>query len=142
MKINLTKKQYETLAKTVYLGHWMANAQRATGRLEEYRDILEYVFSLAPEFGYSENLEYQLERGTEEKESEVYRLHAEYDNSIFFTDLPNKLGNRDFLKQYTEEERKEMSKMEHFEKIMECVDKWEDELSAHGIERLGIVEKK
>ena len=28
MKINLTKKQYETLAKTVYLGNWMANAQR------------------------------------------------------------------------------------------------------------------
>ena len=27
MKINLTKKQYESLTKAVYLGNWMANAQ-------------------------------------------------------------------------------------------------------------------
>ena len=103
--------------------------------MREYCDILEYIFTFAPEFGYSENLEYQLERGTEEEESEVDRLHAEYDNSIFFTDLPNKLGHRDFFGQYTLEQRNKMSKMEHFEKMMECVDIWEDELSKHGIER-------
>ena len=28
MKIHITKKQYESLAKIVYLGNWMANANR------------------------------------------------------------------------------------------------------------------
>ena len=31
MKINFTKKQYESLAKIVYLGNWMANAQMRKG---------------------------------------------------------------------------------------------------------------
>lgn len=43
----------------MYLGNWMANAHR-TGQsedptLKEYNEISDYIFSLAPEFGFPKN---------------------------------------------------------------------------------------
>ncbi len=144
MKINLTKKQYQALAKTVYLGNWMANAHR-TGRegderLEEYNKISDYIFSLAPEFGFSEHYEHDLEHNDEEGfNTEVSRLYEEYDEEAFWDSLADELGKRDFFAKYLERERKEMSKEEHFEKLMECIDKYEDEFVENGLERLKII---
>src|SRR3990167_9481662 len=86
-EIQLTKDQYLALAKIVYLGNWMANAQRtgAPGdpRLEEYENLSDYIFSLAPEFGFSENLEDELKFfGKGEEPTEVHRLNEEYDAEI------------------------------------------------------------
>ena len=80
MKINITKKQYEALAKAVYLGNWMANAQR-TGLpddpyMKEYNDIADYIYSFAPEFGFRDDFEAGLEFSDGEEESpEASRLH-------------------------------------------------------------------
>ena len=113
MKINLTKKQYETLAKTVYLGNWMANANR-TGQerdqyMKEYEEIMDYIFSLAPLFGFPKTFEHDLECDEHNKTTEVNRLHEEYDEQNFWEELPNILGERDFFRKYSEEERMNMT---------------------------------
>ena len=89
MKINLTKKQYETLAKAVYLGNWMANANR-TGQkgdfhIKEYEEITDYMFSLASEFGFPKTFEHDLECDEHGKTTEVNRLHEEYDEETFWS---------------------------------------------------------
>lgn len=147
MKINFTKKQYEALAKSVYLGNWMANAHR-TGqkgdlRLEEYSDISDYVFSLAPELGFSKNFEHDLECGENHKENtEVSRLHEEYDEETSWDELSSWLGERDFFIKYTSKEIEAMDDEERFTKRMECEIVWEQEFEKYGVDRLRVEETK
>lgn len=144
MKINLTKKQYETLAKTVYLGNWMANANR-TGRkddphIKEYEEIADYIYSFAKDFGFPDDFEAGLEFSDgEEEPPEVSRLHEEYNEQNFWEELPDRLGQRDFYRKYSKEEREKMDYEEHFIKMQECIIAWENELEEYGIERLGIM---
>ena len=147
MKINLTKKQYEILAKAVYLGNWMANAQR-TGRKDdphykEYEDIADYIYSFAKDFGFPDDFEVGLEFSDgEEEPPEASRLHGEYDEQNFWEVLPDKLGERDFHRKFSDEEREKMDPEEHFIKIQECIIAWENELEKHGIERIKTIEEK
>ena len=144
MKINFTKKQYESLAKIVYLGNWMANAQRTgskdDSRLQEYDEIAECIFSLSPMFGLPENYENEIEFSDDDSITEVSRLHEEYDEDMFFDELPHRLGERDFYKKYTPEQIEKMTEEERFIKLMECEIAWETEFETYGIERIGIVD--
>jgi hypothetical protein len=147
MKINITKKQYESLAKAVYLGNWMANAVR-TGRpgdlrLPEYEEIADYIYSLAPQFGLPEHFESELEFSDDEmtETTEVSRLHEEYDEVSFWDELSSRLGEKDFFLKYSEDVIEKMDNGEHFIKMQECIIEWENELEKNGIERLGVVEK-
>lgn len=143
MKINITKKQYVTLAKAVYLGNWMANAQR-TGQkydpqYEEYNDIADYVYSFAKDFGFSDDFEAGLEfSDSEEEPPETSRLHEEYDEQNFWEVLPDMLGRRDFFRRYSKEEMMEMTQEEYFIKLQECIIAWEEECENYGVERLEI----
>jgi len=82
----------------------MANANRTGSKddphMKEYEEISDYIFALAPEFGFSNNFEHDLECDEHGKNTEVNELHNE------------------------------------------CEDKWMDEISENGIERLGIIETK
>jgi len=141
MKINLTKKQYEALAKTVYLGNWMANAQRVGTPqdpiLKDYRDIADYIFSFASEFGFPDHYESELEFSDDDDDTtEVSRIHEEYDEQSLWEELADMLGERDFFRKYTKEEIEKMSDEERFTKRMECEDIWGEEFENNGIERL------
>ena len=146
MKINLTKKQFEALTKVVYLGNWMANAQRTGSdddpQYKEYEDIADYIYSFAPDFGlpdyYESNIEFS---DGDDPPTEASRLHEEYDELNFWEELPYKLGDRDFERKYSEGERKNMTDKEYFTKNTECIIAWEHELEKYGIERLVVDEK-
>lgn len=135
MKIELTKKQYESLAKLVYLGNWMANAQRTGASndpiLEEYDEMATHVYSLAKDFGLGDDFESDLEFTDDLEPTDVSRLHEEYDERNLWEELPEMLGERDFFKKYSLEER--------FIKLMECSMAWEDEFEKHGLERIQVM---
>lgn len=141
--IEFTKEQYESLAKIVYLGNWMANAQRTGApddpHMEQYEKIADHVYSFAEEFGFPDDFEAGLEFSDgEEEDPEATRLHEEYDNQNFWEELPNMLGERDFFRKYSKDEIEKMGE-DGFMKRMECEIVWEEELEKHGIERLGII---
>ncbi len=144
MKIHITKKQYESLAKIVYLGNWMANANRDGSpedpHLLEYEEIYDYIFSLALQFGFSDTFECDMEFNDDFVQQEVGQLHEEYDENTFWDELPDRLGVRDFYRTYSPEERKKMTEEEHFMKMQDCIIKWENEFEKYGVERLGVVE--
>ncbi|MDO8571084.1 MAG: hypothetical protein Q7R79_00205 [bacterium] len=144
--IELNKKQYLALLKAMYLGNWMANANR-TGKkddphMKEYEEIADYIFSLAPKFGFSENIEHDLEFDESEKMTEVSKLHEEYDEEVFWHELPDRLGERDFFRKYSKKDWDKMSKDERYSKLQECIIEWEEELEKNGIARLEIKKDK
>lgn len=150
VKIELTKKQYLALLKAVYLGNWMANANRTGSpedpHVEEYEAISDYVFSVAPQFGFEKYVSHEKGDDTHyyptndfEEGADVHKLHAEYDDESFWDELCDRLGERDFYRKYSVEEIKRMDDEERFVKLQECVIVHEKEAEEHGIERLEVM---
>ena len=152
-KIELAKDQFEALLKLVYLGNWLANAQRDGSKenphLEEYKAIENYIFSFAKQFGLDEYVDDEEAASGKfyptrmfEEETDVQKLIEEYDDETFWDELINSLGDRDFFKQYSKDEIQKMSQEERFEKLYKFIDKWADEINNHGIERLKIMNEE
>lgn len=151
--IEFTKEQFLTLMKTVYLGNWMANANRDGSKedphIKEYERMEDYIFSLAPQFGFEKYLDHESKDGERyfptglfEEETDVNKLHDEYDEETFWDELSDRLRDRDFYKKYSKKDWEKMTKDERFIKLQECIIKWEEELEKNGIERLGIIKDK
>ncbi len=151
MQIELSKAQFLTLLKLVYLGNWMANAHR-DGSAEdphepEYEAGEDFVFSLAKQFGLDEYVDDEERRRGKfyptrkfEEETDVHLLHEEYDEATFWDELINRLGERDFARRYSQSEIRKMGREERFKKLHDCIDPWADEIDRKGIERLGKTE--
>jgi len=145
--VEFTKKQFLALMKAVYLGNWMANAQREDNLKEDYEEIEDYIFSLAPKFGFGEYMDHEPSDGGKyyptrkfEEGTDVDFLHDEYDDDNFWDEICDRFGERDFEKKYTKKEIKEMSVHERMDKLYECINKWGEEFNDHGIDRLEIKE--
>lgn len=143
MKIEFTKEQFENLMKLVYLGNWMANANRTDDTRKKYEDLEGYVFSFAKDFGLEKYVDdEEADKGKFfptrffEEETDVDEIRGEYDDESFWSELPNRLGERDFFRKYSKDEREKMTRDERFLKMQECIIKWEDELEDNGIEKL------
>ena len=150
MKIELTKEQYENLLKVVYLGNWMINAIRSGNkgdeRIEKYDDIEQYILSFAKDFELTDFVEYDEKlkqffhtREFEELE-DIEQLRENYDEDCFWDELFYKMSDKDFYREYSNEEILKMDMKERFEKEEPFRQKWDDEINNFGIERLEIKE--
>jgi hypothetical protein len=143
MKIELTLEQYKTLAKAVYLGNWMANAER-TGKVDDpnlkaYDDMADFIFSLAPVFGLPKDFEHILECGDHKSKTEVVRLQEAYDEKVFLAEFAERIGGRDFARKYGKDAIAEMSDDEYLLKENECITEVEEEVKKHGLDRVIIL---
>lgn len=152
-KIEFTKKQFKTLLKLVYLGNWIANAQRdgsvENPHKEEYEKLENYIFSFAKQFGLDEWVNDEDAADGKffptrffEEETDVQELIEEYDKETFWDELIHLLGDRDFYRHYSREEIRKMTQDERFNKLYEFIDRWADEMAEYGIERLKIDDEK
>ena len=151
--IELTKVQFRALLKLMYLGNWMANANRDGSaedpRREDYETMEDYIFSFAKKFGLDEWVDDEnaaegkfFSTSQFEEETDVRELIYEYDEETFWDELIDRLGDRDFYLHYPKNEIQKMTREERFVKLYEFVDKWADEINERGIERLKIDEDK
>ncbi len=143
MKVEFTKEQFKNLMKLVYLGNWVANATRTEDRIEKYEKIENYIYSFAKDFGLEKYVE--SEEASKEKfyptiffeeGTDVNKLIEEYDNELFWAELSDRLGSRDFYNKYSEKELKKMTAEERFVKRENHVGFWEEEFYKNGIERI------
>ncbi len=152
-KIGFSKKQFEDLLKLVYLGNWMANANRdgspENPHKEGYEAIEDYIFSFAKQFGFDEYVENEeAKQGkfyptrTLEEDTDINKLREEYNEETFWDELMARLGERDFYQHYSQDEIQKMNREERFLEHCRFEDKWEDELAKHGIERLEVKENE
>ena len=121
MKINLSNKQYKSLMKIVFLGNYMVNGPRLHDEaIEEFEDIKQYIFSFYKDF----QLENWIEKSdkhnelfaTSELEDEVMAFINDYDDECFWDELINRLGRKDFINHYGENNILKMSIEERIEK--------------------------
>lgn len=146
--IELTSKQFETLLKVVYLGNWMANAHRTDDMKKDYESIEDYIFSLAPQFGFKKYMDHDDADGEKyyptrlfEEQTDVDKLHEEYDEETFWDELIHRLAERDFYEQYPEKVIKKMSREERFVLLSRFVEAYCQEMEEFGLERLRVEQK-
>jgi len=144
-EIKLTKEQFESLLKLVYLGEWMINANRTDDRIKKYEDLLSHVFSYVKPFGFSEYVDDEEAKDEKfyparkfEEESDIEKFREEYDEETFWDEIADRLGERDFYQHYSKNEIQKMTREERFEKVYKFIDEWAREINEHGIERFKI----
>lgn len=100
MKINFTNKQYRSLIDLIFLGEMMVNGIRTTDRVEEYDELREYIYSFAKQMGHEDLIKFdkKYNQHFETREYETGKVEEyidDYDNEIFWTELPSRLAERD-----------------------------------------------
>ena len=149
MKINFTKKQFEVLLKAVYMGNWVANAQR-TGRkddrhIEKYEEVQRHLLSFAKEFGlerYVDDEDGKIYPSRELEEDEVDGLISEYNEEEFWGELVSRFAERDFIRKYGMEAISKMDAMERIEKDHPFLEKYHNEVYEYGIEHMEVVKNE
>ena len=151
MEIKLTKEQYKNLLKLVYLGNWMINAIRSgtkgDERIKKYDEIEQYIFSFAKDAGLEKYIEYDeklkkfFPTSEFEEDPEIEQYREDYEEEVFWQELADRLGTRDFIKEYGQEAIKKMSQKERFLKREEFIIKYEEEFEKNGLANLEILKK-
>lgn len=148
MKINFTKKQFETLMKIVYIGNWVVNGVRSGSdddpHIKEYKDLEKYVYSFAKDFSFEDLLDLSdgdIYPSREFEEGEVRELIDYYNEDTFWEELSSRLAMRDFYRDYGDEEIKKMTLEERIRKDHPYMEKYWDEIDNHGIQRLEIAKQ-
>ena len=143
--IPFTNEQFLNVMKAVFLGNWMANGYRTDDLRKDYECIEDYVFSQALKFGLDKFMDHEASDGDRfyptrafEEETDVHRMHEEYDEENMWDTLAEGLGERDFFETYTEAEIRHMSREERFTKLTECILVYEKEFEKFGLRRVRI----
>ena len=141
MEIKLTKAQYQTLLKMVFLGNWLINAPRIEP-VKEFDEMEEYIFSHAEQFGVSNEIEKDESTGkivpSETFEDSLSPYIDEYNQDNMWQELISALAHRDLVEEVGEDNIKEMAPDTFSEKLGELQDKYEKEFTENGILNLRI----
>ena len=144
MKINFTKKQYETLLKAIYLGNWMANSIDEEPEENPFDELEEYAFSFAKDFDLEHYAAYVKENNTYypsrqmEEDEEVNEYIQNYDDNTFWDKLIFNLSRRDMDNKYGEAAVEKMSEEECLLKEQPFAEKYEKEFAKNGLKNLTI----
>lgn len=126
----------------------MANAIRtgdqSNPKIVKFDELEQYIYSFSKDFGFEKFFEYDKKyeeyfptREFEEN-TEIDKLHQEYDEDSFWEELIFRLSDRDFLNRYTSREISNMTIEERIKKEQIFRDKWYEETEKYGIERIDV----
>lgn len=143
MELKLSREQFETLLKVVYLGDWMVNAIRVPGSyVPEFEELEKSLLSLAYGAGFNDTVEFDPNLSEyffkEEFHEMLQPFIDEYDDEAFWDGLVDRLAGRDFEETYGDAAQR-MGQDERFEKLSAYVDKYETEVEEHGVDRLRVI---
>ncbi|CAH0129478.1 MULTISPECIES: hypothetical protein [Bacillaceae] len=138
MKINFTKKQYETLFKMVQYGYWVASD--IEDNKEEFSEMEQYINSFAKDFGVEGVQfvkEYEIYDLTRELEDRLQTVINEYEEGVFRDKLAYHLARKEFAE---ESENQEYNQEEAFIRIMELEEKYHLHIEERGLGKLKMEE--
>ena len=144
MKVSLTKKQYKALLKLVMLGDWMANTVPSDSSNSEDEDIVQYLLSIAKDFGYEnyaeldEELKKYFHTEDFENDTEINEIIGDYHEYALWEGLVLEFSQRDLIAKYGEKAVETMSDEERVEKEVLLIKKYEEEFREYGLDNLVI----
>lgn len=144
MKINLTKKEYETLLDVLYIADWVTRAheEEASPALSHFKEFEQRIMSLAGEYGLDDCVDRNKETGlyylTKQhlNGSDVTAKIENFENATFWEELLERLARRDFIRQYGEAAILKMPVSERFEKEIKFFEKYDKEFGINGLDNL------
>ncbi len=144
MKITLSRQQFETLLRAVYMGDWMVNAIRIPGsEISEFRELEQFLWALAHAAGFNGFVEFDATLSQflplEQFHEMLQPFIDEYDDEAFWDGIVDRLADRDFIETYGNAVAS-MDQDERFQKLHAFVDKYETEIEEHGVDRLRVTE--
>ena len=150
MKINITKKEYETLLKSLLISDWVLHAFSIGEREDttEFKALQQKIFSFAKDFGMNEYVIYDRDLKSFyhtrkfEDESQFMTYIEDYDDQVFWDELGHRLSIRDISEEYEEEQLSNMDRMERFSKIEDYFEQYSTEFETNGLRRFILNIKK
>ena len=137
MELKLTKKQYETLMKLVYLGNWVVNGYKKEDKVLETDHLENYIYAKAGDFGLGDLVFYDEEFDGYYPASETEDAWmAEFDdfaNDVYWDELMHRLAERDLETRYGQDAVEAMAPEERSKLEQELLDKYFAEFQKNGM---------
>ena len=139
--MKLTKEQYVTLVKSVYLANWMVEEDEDLDPNNEYSQLEQFVLDCAKEYEFEGNVECEAESNMKalkeeyEDESDMFDIIENYDDSVFYSRLAGHFASVEMDKY------ENLSEEEADKKEEELGDKYFKILLEKGLNALSINEK-
>lgn len=142
--VELTRSQFRALLKAVYLGEHMANGFRiGEERLQEFSEIRHTLLALAEKLGFNDLVEYDEELKdhfpTKEFDEAMDPFIEDFEEESFWEELSYRLAVRDLVREFGEKRLKKMSRLEYAHELFARQDKYAEEETTYGLDRLEIV---
>ena len=151
MKIEFTRKEYESLLDVLYIADWVMNAHKVENDpgTEAYKKLEQKIFSYAKDVGFENLIEYASDhekyyptRELEEAGS-AREFIEEFENDTFWEELTSRLADRDSARKVGGFENLSKLSFEDRIKIMlPLEEKCASEFETRGLEDLGIIWNK
>jgi hypothetical protein len=147
MKINFTKKEYQTLVEMLLVADWVIRSDEEEPRAETepYGALRKKVLSHFREMGMGEDFQYdqQADEYFETSEYEARAPHvrflSEYDERMFWSQLADRLAARDLAANGTRNTEQAVGAEERLVRLFEAIEAYEEEFAEHGLDHVRIV---
>ncbi len=148
MKIFFSKREYHTLVEMIEVASWViADNETEENKKKRYDEMEQKILSYAKDFGLDEHVVFDKEMNryftTKDFEENYIIDHIDaYDNDTFWEELINRLAQRDFVAEHSDQDIKEMDIREKFQKLAAYERKYSQEFKEYGLERIIIKTKE
>ena len=147
MKMNVTKKEYQTLVEMLLLADWVmtAHEEEERGETRPYRELRKKVLSHHKEMGMAEAFQHS-PKEDEYFETAAYEASAPhmqfveaYNEQVFWEELASRLAHRDLAAEETLSAEGPRIEEERVTRLFEITDRYEEEFAENGLDNLRIV---
>lgn len=145
MKINITKKEYGFLLDMLGIADWVIHSHTLPGevRHEGHEALKNKLYTYASSMDAEDKIKHS-KRFDEYFAVDEYIEHLQekfigpFEESTFWDELINRLGERDALNQHGVEKLKKIEPIQRITKIEDAKEKYADEFEKCGIKHLKI----
>ena len=143
MKIDLTKEQFRSLALLVYMGNWVANAdRREKDQDQNLLAVEQLVLSKSREFGLGD-LVLPAEDGFfeagNELEEQAESFLDEYERGYLLEDIAVQLARRDLVEKIGEAAYRDLDSEVLAARLNPLIEAYMEEFNERGVENLRLV---
>ena len=147
MKMNFTKKEYQTLVEMLLAADWVITGHEEEEREETkpYRELRKKVLSHHKEMGMAEAFKYSpkddeyFESAAYEESAPHMRFIEEYGEQVFWEELASRLAARDLAAEEALSAEGSRSEEERVTRLFEITADYEDEFAENGLDNVRVV---
>ena len=147
MKINFTKKEYQTLVEMLLLADWVIRGHEEHPReaTKPYTDLRKKVLSHHKEMGMEKAFTYEpeaddyFETADYEEQPPHMRFIDAYDEEMFWLTLASKLAHRDLEAEEVLRAAPPVSEDDRVTQLVARIARYEDAFAEHGLDSIRFV---